>query len=218
MVMTMTDRALKDKILLATLAHAAFDGWTEKALKAGAADAGLDVDLAARAFPGGIEELIDHLSDWADSRMLAELEKCDLASMRVRDKVTAGVRARLEVFTPHREAFRRLLSHLTLPPNLPQAARLTWRTVDAIWYAAGDEAADFNYYTKRGLLVPVYTATALYWLADSTEGFHDTWEFLDRRIADVMKVPAYKARLWGLVSSLANPFRLLRRPGWRNRG
>ena len=210
----MIDRTLRDKILLATLAHAAFDGWTKKALKAGAADAGVDADMTARVFPGGMGELIDDLSDWADRRMLAELAKGDLASMRVRDKVTAGVRARLEVFTPHREAFRRLLSHLALPTNLPQAARLTWRTVDAIWYAAGDEAADFNYYTKRGLLTPVYTATALYWLADETEGFTDTWEFLDRRIADVMKVPAYKARLQGMVSSLTNPFRVFRRPGW----
>lgn len=205
------ERALRDKILLAMLPHAAFDGWTDKALNAGVADTGLETHMAARAFPGGIADLVDHLSDWADRGMLAQLEKRDLASMRVRDKVSAGVRARLELFIPHREAFRRLISHLVLPPNMPQAARLTWRTVDAIWYAAGDEAADFNYYTKRGLLTPVYTATVLYWLSDETEGFADTWEFLDRRIADAMKVPAIKARFQGMLSSLPSPFRLFRR-------
>lgn len=211
MAMAMAEQALRDKILLATLPHTAFDGWTEKALKAGLDDAAPDAGLAAGAFPGGIPDLVDHLADWADRGMLAELEKRDLSSMRVRDRVSAGVRARLEVFIPHREPFRRVLSHLALPPNMPQAARLTWRTVDAIWYAAGDEAADFNYYTKRGLLTPVYVATALYWLADETEGFSGTWEFLDRRIADVMKVPAIKARLQGMLSSLPSPFRLFRR-------
>jgi len=211
------DRALKDKILLAMLPHAAVDGWSDKALKAGLVDAVLDTDIAARAFPGGIADLINHASDWADRCMLAELEKGDLASMRVRDKITQGVRLRLEVFIPHREAFRRLVSHLALPSNTPLAVRLMWRTVDAIWYAAGDEAADFNYYTKRGLLAPVYTATALYWLGDESESYADTWEFLDRRIADTLKIPAIKARLQGMLSSLPNPFRLFARPGRRAR-
>jgi len=209
----MVDRAIKDKILLATLAHTAFDGWSEKALKAGLADTGLEADMAARAFPGGIADLIEHASDWADRCMLEQLEKADLASMRVRDKITQSVRLRLEVFIPHREAFRRLASHLALPSNMLLAARLMWRTVDAIWYAAGDEAADFNYYTKRGLLAPVYTATTLYWLGDESDEFVDTWEFLDRRIADTLKIPATKARLQGMLSSLPNPLRLFTRLG-----
>jgi len=36
----------RDRILLATLPHAAFDGWTRRALKAGVADAGLALDMA----------------------------------------------------------------------------------------------------------------------------------------------------------------------------
>ncbi|HEX9569781.1 MAG TPA: COQ9 family protein [Rhodospirillales bacterium] len=209
----MTDerRATRDRILLATLPHVAFDGWTRKALTVGVADAGLSPDMALRAFPDGIPELVDHFADWADRRMLAELERRGAAAMRIRDRVTTGVRARLEVLAAHREAVRRLLAFLALPPNAPLAARLLWRTVDAMWYAAGDNATDFNYYTKRGLLAAVYTTTVLCWLADSSEEFADTWAFLDRRIADVMKVPAYKARLKEALGRLPRPSRLLRR-------
>ncbi|MBI3112905.1 MAG: COQ9 family protein [Rhodospirillales bacterium] len=209
----MTDerRATRDRILLATLPHVAFDGWTRKALTVGVADAGLSPDMALRAFPDGIPELVDHFADWADRRMLAELERRGAAAMRIRDRVTTGVRARLEVLAAHREAVRRLLAFLALPPNAPLAARLLWRTVDAMWYAAGDNATDFNYYTKRGLLAAVYTTTVLCWLADSSEEFADTWAFLDRRIADVMKVPTYKARLKEALGRLPRPSRLLRR-------
>jgi ubiquinone biosynthesis protein COQ9 len=193
----MTDalRATRDRILLATLPHVAFDGWTRKALTAGVTDACLGPDMALRAFPDGIPELVDHFADWADRRMLVELEHRGAAAMRIRDRIATGVRARLEVLAPHREAVRRSLAFLALPLNAPLAARLLWRTVDAMWYAAGDNATDFNYYTKRGLLAAVYTTTVLCWLADSSENFADTWAFLDRRIADVMKVPTYKARL-----------------------
>ena len=47
-------------------------------------------------------------------------------------------------------------------------------TVDAIWYAAGDSATDFNFYTKRGLLAAVYGATMLYWLDDRSPDCTDT--------------------------------------------
>ena len=78
-----------------------------------------------------------------------------------------------------------------------------------MWYAAGDTSADFNYYTKRGLLTPVYTTTLLYWLNDDSEGFENTWGFLDRRIADVLKIPMYKAKLKEAISKLPSPFKLM---------
>ena len=200
----------RDRILLATLPHAAFDGWTRRALKAGVADAGLTPDMALRAFPGGINQLVDHLADWADRRMLEELDAVDLESMRVRDRVQTCVRARLQVLDGYRESIRRLLSYLAMPQNAPLAVRLTWRTVDAVWYAAGDQASDFNYYTKRGLLMPVYTTTVLYWLGDDSEGSANTWAYLERRITDVMKIPAYQSRLKKALSSLPRPSRLFR--------
>ena len=201
----------RDKILLASLHHVVFDGWTKAALQAGVQDAGFDADMALRAFPGGLPDLAQHMADWADRRMLDELADLDLDAMRVRDRVAAGVKARLQVVTPYREAVRRLLAYLTLPQNAPMAARQTWRTVDEIWYAAGDDAADFNYYTKRSLLLPVYTTTVLYWLNDDSDGMAATWDYLDRRISDVLKVPALKARIQKALSSLPGPFAAFRR-------
>ena len=92
-----------------------------------------------------------------------------------------------------------------------RAPALLWRTVDAIWYAAGDTATDFNYYSKRGLLAGVYSATVLYWLEDRSEGFANTWSFLDRRIAEVMRVPqalaSLQKRLAGIPVAALDPAR-----------
>jgi ubiquinone biosynthesis protein COQ9 len=107
----------------------------------------------------------------------------------------------------HREAVRRALGLLALPHNAPVAATTLWRTVDAIWYAAGDTATDFNYYTKRGLLAGVYSATVLYWLEDRSEGLADTWTFLDRRIGDVMRVPQALGAIRDRLAAFPNPFK-----------
>ena len=179
---------VREKLLLASLPHVPFDGWSERALRAGAEDAGLTPAEALNAFPAGPSEALALFSDWADRRMMARLEKLDLGAMKVREKVAAGVRLRLEVLEPHKEAVRRGLAVLSLPPNGAQGLKGLHRTVDAIWAMAGDRATDYNYYTKRVLLAGVLSSTTLFWLNDRSEGHEATWAFLDRRIDEVLKI------------------------------
>jgi ubiquinone biosynthesis protein COQ9 len=179
---------IREKLLLATLPHVPFDGWSNAAIRAGAEDAGLSPAEALNAFPAGPAEALALFSDWADRQMLARLEKTDLDTLKVREKVAAGVRLRLEVLEPHKEAVRRGLAFLSLPPNAGQGLKGLHRTVDAIWTMAGDRATDYNYYTKRLLLAGVLSSTTLFWLNDRSDGHEATWAFLDRRIDEVLKI------------------------------
>lgn len=179
---------MRDTLLDAALAHVPFDGWGEAALLAAAADTGIAPAAARNAFPGGGLEMIEAFSDRADRVMLERLEALDLASMRVRDRVMAGVRERLTYLMPHREAARRALICLALPLNGALGVRCLCRTVDAIWYAAGDTSTDYNYYTKRLLLAGVYSATVLVWLDDGSEGCAETWAFLERRLDEALRL------------------------------
>ncbi|TWB45065.1 COQ9 family protein [Nitrospirillum pindoramense] len=178
--------ALRDRLMLAILPHVAFDGWSAVALRQGAADAGMGAAQLAALFPGGVADGVAQFSDWADRAMLAQLAGRDLSVMKVRTRVALAVRLRLELLSPWAEAVRRTSSFVALPTHTALAARLLYRTVDAIWYAAGDQSTDFNYYTKRALLAGVQTATVLYWLGDRSPDYADTWAFLDRRIENVM--------------------------------
>ncbi len=208
-----TDPALdaaRERTLDAALPHVAFDGWSRVALAAGAADAGYGADMARRAFPrGGIEAALHH-SARADTRMLTALGKLPLDDMGATATVTAAVRLRLEQSADDREAVRRAITCFALPGNASHAARALYRTVDAIWHAAGDRSTDHNFYTKRGLLAAVYGATLIHWLDDGSEGFADSWAFLDRRLAEVAAVPRLLGRARRLADGLPSPFRLLR--------
>ena len=208
--------AQRQALLQATLPHVAFDGWTHTALRAGARDAGIEPALADNAFPGGMAELLDFYHRVADIEMVRALEsRPDLGAMKIRDKVALAVRLRLEANAGHREAIRQALSFLALPTNAPLGAKCLYRTVDAIWYAVGDRSTDFSFYTRRALLAGVYGSTVLYWLNDKSDGFAETWSFLDRRIADVMRIYDLRARVDRLVDRLPDPFRLFRRPAGR---
>ena len=205
----------RDRILEAALVHVPFDGWSRRSLRAGAAEAGFDAASARRLFPGGADDLLAHLDDWADREMLERLDELDLGSMRVRERIAAAVRARLEALEPHREAVRRAIAARVVPSNAVRATRNLWRTVDTIWSAAGDVGRGLDYYTKRGLLAAVYSSTLLFWLEDRSEGCRDTWAFLERRIDDVMRIGRVRSTIENALDGLGalNPLRRRRRAG-----
>ena len=209
-------RARREELLRSVLAQVPFDGWTNRALMAGAEAAGLEKAEALNLFPGGVPEVIAFHSETADRRMLEGLAQLGLGEMKVRERIATAVRLRLEQNAPDREAIRKALAYLALPQNAALATKLLYRTVDAMWLAAGDRSTDYNFYTKRLLLSGVYSSTLLVWLDDSSEGFEKTWAFLGRRIDNVLKIGGTLGK--GMQQFLDLPDRLFdKKPGRRLR-
>ena len=198
------------ELIEAMLPSVPFDGWSRPALRSAARRVGMPADEALALFPNGAAELVACFSRWADLRMLDRLETAALEPSRISDRIALAVATRLEMLAPWREAVRRALSVLALPRHAPLGLRLLYETVDAIWYAAGDRATDFSFYTKRATLAAVYAATLLYWLDDGSPDFADTRAFLDRRLVGVASVGTARRRFAAAVERLPNPLRLLR--------
>ncbi len=176
-------------------ANAAFDGWSDAAVAAAARTFGADPDVARLAFAGGAVDMIDAWFAAIDRRMLEAVGADALAAMKIRQRITVLVEARLAAVAGEREALRRALSILAMPQNVARAARLGWRTVDLMWRLAGDTATDYNHYTKRAMLGAVYAATIAVFLDDESGGHADTRAFLARRIDGIMRFEKLKGRL-----------------------
>lgn len=178
--------------LLAT--HAAFDGWGKKAVASAAADLGVDADVAGLAFKGGAMEMIDAWIASIDAEMERRLPAKKLAKMKIRDRITALIEARLDIAAADKEGQRRALAIMAMPQNLPRTAKIGWRAADSMWRLAGDTATDFNHYTKRMTLSAVYSSTLAVFIDDDSEDYADTRAFLARRIDNVMKFEKMKAQ------------------------
>ncbi len=192
---------LRDALTPDIAANAAFDGWGPRAVAMAAAGHGVDADVAQLAFPGGAVDMIDAWFAHVDRAMRAALPADALAAMKIRARITALVEARLAEVAPHRESLRRALAILAMPQNLATAARLGWRSADAMWRAAGDTATDYNHYTKRAMLGAVYAATVTVLVDDESEDHADTRAFLARRIDGIMRFEKAKA---GFLARTAN--------------
>ena len=178
-------------------ANAAFDGWNNQAIDAAADARGVDRDVARLAFPSGAIGMIDAWFASVDVAMAGRFTPEQLGAMKIRERITVLVEARLAILAPHRDSLRRALAILAMPQNAPRAARLGWRSADAMWRLAGDTATDYNHYSKRAMLGGIYAATIAVFVQDDSEDYADTRAFLGRRIEDIMRFEKAKARFLG---------------------
>jgi ubiquinone biosynthesis protein COQ9 len=197
----MDDQQMREAVLAAALPHAAFDGFTESMLQKAGHEAGVAKADLKRLFENGPVSLIEFYSGWADAEMEKRLEAMDLKTMKIRERIAAAVKTRLAILKPHKEAARRAAALLSLPMHAALGAKLMYRTVDAMWRAAGDTSTDFNFYTKRGILAGVYGSTAMRWFNDTSEDEKPTEEFLAARIENVMQFEKLKAKAKEALSS-----------------
>jgi ubiquinone biosynthesis protein COQ9 len=179
--------AERDAALDRLLPHVADLGWSQAALRRGAgADAGL-------LFPGGAADMVEAYIDLMDRRMVAQAAP-QLAAQRLSQRVRTLIATRLALAAGQKAPARRAALLLASPVHALLAARCTARTVDTIWHAAGDNSADFSWYTKRAILAAVYTTTMLNWMNDATNE-EAALAFLDRRLADVARIGKLRSRI-----------------------
>jgi ubiquinone biosynthesis protein COQ9 len=188
------DAQMREAVLAAALPHIAFDGFIDSVLHKAGAETGVAKADLARLFEDGAISLVEFYSTHTDTLMEKRLAAMDLKAMKIRERIATAVKTRLVILKPHKEAARRAAALLSLPMHAALGAKLMYRTVDAMWRAAGDTATDFNFYTKRGILAGVYGSTALRWFNDTSEDEKPTDEFLTARIENVMQFEKFKAK------------------------
>lgn len=182
----------EQRVLTAAIALAATEGWTRRTAHIAARQAGLTEADADLLMPNGARDLAALLSRRHDTAAFQALANLDPLSLKIRDRITRAVQARVEAAADDGEATRRLLGWLALPHHIPLGARLLWESADAIWRWAGDTATDENHYSKRTILSGVLGPAIALRLASGRAASDD---YVFRRIAEVMAFEKWKAGL-----------------------
>ena len=202
-----TEKTIHHQLIEAIQHHIPFDGWSETSLKMAAADCGLSETELITLFPAGIADVIAAYGAYADEKMKTAFlarHEAELSSIPVHVKIRTLVLIRLEQAAPHKEVVLRTLAVLARPQHAKLAAKLLYNTVDVMWRTAGDTSTDYNFYTKRATLSAVYSATLLAFLSDNSADMAKTEAFLDRRLADVARMPKLAKPAKGMADIVGN--------------
>ncbi len=188
----MTDN-MRDDLIRAMLPHILFDGWSNEALAAAAADLAIDRDTVMAVFPHGMGDVIDAFVDLSDREMAAAFDALEDKPQGVGRTIKTLIMIRLTQAHERRDAVVAAVKALTHPRYGAIAPRTLYRTTDLIWRLTGDKSVDFSFYTKRATLSAVYSATLAFWLANPSADLSRVEKFLDRRLRDVAAIPAITA-------------------------
>ncbi|WP_018997530.1 COQ9 family protein [Hirschia maritima] len=196
------------KLLDTVIEDGAFDGWNDETLKTAAKNLNLSEGDLILAAPDGISTLLEEWANLADEHVAKTLQNTDLSNLKIRERITLGVRARIEFLSKQKESARRASHAIAAPWRVTLGPKLIWNAADTIWTALGDKSTDANWYSKRTVLSGVIGTTLSHWLA-SDEDIESTWDFLDKRIENVMQFEKTKAQVKQITDKLPDPLDIL---------
>lgn len=189
---------IKAELLKNALKIVPFEGWSIRSLESITKASGHPPLMDQLFFPNGAIDFIEYFHTQLDDAMIMEISTCP--EKGVRKRIAHALLHRFNVYQDNRAFIIKTFHHLCLPRNFIAAKRMSWQTINLIWYHAGhDQSTDFNYYTKRALLHAVYSSVFMYWLSDDSHDFIDTKNFM---LAALDKTVYMGAKLGKLMSCL----------------
>ena len=197
----------KSELLQNFLGLSVFNGLSDQSLLMAGREMGLNEGQISIIAPNGPVSMIDYWFSLADEFMVQNLNSRQ--GLKIREKATLAIRSRLEYFSSNKEAFRKAIALLALPTNSLRALLIGNRFSDLAWRTFGDKSTDFNYYSKRAMLLATDIATAAYFLGDESDEHQDTWAFLDRRIENIMQIEKTKVEIKKFTANLPDPIPFL---------
>ncbi len=147
------------RLLTAAIPLAPEVGWTSRLVDRAARGAGLSQGEAMLVVPNGARDLAALFSQRHDRAALTALASVEAGALKVRERISRAVEARLDAAALDGEATRRWAGYLALPQNAALAMRLVWASADQLWRWAGDRSTDENHYSKRAILAGILVST-----------------------------------------------------------
>ena len=80
-----------------------------------------------------------------------------------------------------------------LPNKSVSLSKQLYKSIDQIWYLAGDTSVDFNFYTKRLILAGIYSRVVLFFFNNNNQ--NELENLLDLNLKRVAKIPQLKSKI-----------------------
>ena len=153
-------------------------------------------------FPKGFDDVLLNFLRLNEEKLtdISKLKKKIFTNLRVHEKVIFIIMEYLKIINNYKKSFKQLFVYMLINARFISVNRVLFRIADQTWFISGDKALDFNYYTKRLILMKVYLLTFLFWLKnEDTKNMDKTKVFVEKVIKRVLTFGKIKSQLKGLL-------------------
>ena len=180
------------KILKLSKKYIASEGWSDKIFSLLASNNNISINKISVLFPQGYQDLLKLYLYESEISFFKSASNLNIKNLKTNKKIVSIILLRFKKNLLEKQLVKRTFYFLMLPQNITLCLSTIYRTVDNIWYLAGDKSTDYNFYTKRFILACVYYSTLIYWLKITDNNLEKTKKFIEKSIKNTSIIPKLK--------------------------
>ena len=166
------------------------NGWSEKILSELMKKEFTNPDLIL-CFNKEYVNILNFSLDELNKVLETEINKTNIINFPIHKRIKKILMKRLDILNRDKIFYKKTFNHLILPQNLKIMKKNLYKTVDNMWYLAGDNSTDFNFYTKRLTLALIYVNALIVFF---NKDYNQAELNIDKNLKKISKIPKFKNR------------------------
>lgn len=156
-------------------------------------------------FPNHFNDVINSFNELISLKLKKRIP-IKFVEMRVSEKIKYCIMNRLKILNEYNIDYKHLFKFMLKPSNIIFSKTLLFKISDDIWNFSGDKSLDFNYYSKRLILMKIYFLSFKFWINDHSKKNEKTNNFVDEQLKTTSKIGKYKFLFKEGLNNLRNKF------------
>ena len=144
-------------------------------------------------FPDGNKDLINYSLEQLNIDLQEYCKSIDLIRLPVHKRVRKILLSKIEIMNKEKKFYKKMFLSSLLPNKTVSLSKQLYKSIDQIWYLAGDTSVDFNFYTKRLILAGIYSRVILFFFNNNSQ--KELENLLDLNLKRVAKIPELKSKI-----------------------
>ena len=168
------------------------DGFTSNTFKNISKKYDLNIDEMNLLFPGGKNDFLQFVLEQLNIDLENYCKKLDLIRLPVHKRIRKILLSKIYIMEKEKKFYEKIFLNLLIPKKNFSLPIKLYKSVDQIWFIAGDTSVDFNFYTKRLILAGIYSRVIFFFFNNNNQTLLE--DLLDSSLKRVSKIPELKTK------------------------
>ena len=153
----------------------------------------LNINEINLLFPDGNKDLINYTLEQLNIDLQEFCKSIDLIRLPIHKRVRKILLSKIEIMNKEKKFYKKIFLSFLLPNKTVSLYKQLYKSIDQIWYLAGDTSVDFNFYSKRLILAGIYSRVILFFFNNNSQ--KELESLLDLNLKRVAKIPELKSKI-----------------------
>ena len=153
----------------------------------------LNINEINLLFPEGNKDLLKYSLEQLNIELQEYCKLIDLIRLPLHKRIRKILLSKIEIMNKEKNFYKKIFLNSLLPNKSVSLPKQLYKSIDHIWYLAGDTSVDFNFYTKRLILAGIYSRVVLFFFNNNNQ--NELENLLDLNLKRVAKIPELKSKI-----------------------